>query len=484
MSSLARPQAGIALKDLGPCFQGIVPAIIATCGLDGEPNVTYLSQVYYVDERHVALSCQFFNKTRRNVEENPYASVLLYHPVTFEAWSLRLHYIRSEYEGPLFDTMALRIQVIASHTGMAGVFRLLSADVYEVLSVEPLDGFLLPPDPVLDAVTPALPSGPLTEIRGVQVISERIARASDLDGLLSDALTTLDELLGFSHSMVLILEEACGRLVAIATRGYGANGIGGEVEIGNGIIGTVAQHRQMIRVAGVGSELRYGRAIRGRVRETGNGDRLSPEIPLPGLPDAQAQLALPLLVEDRLIGVLAVESRDPLCFDEWDEAFLQIIGNQIAMGLDRMQSMDEDPDELVSRRKASHRPARAESRSRGMTGPRPASQRRTRTFVYYPADDCVFVDDEYLIRNLPGRILWKILGLHQREARAEFSNRELRLDPTLGLPPIKDNLESRLILLRKRLAEKCPEVRMVPVARGRFALEADCMIELVEKPNA
>jgi adenylate cyclase len=484
----------VALKELAPCFQGIIPAILATCGLDGEPNVTYLSQVYYVDERHVALSCQFFNKTRRNVEENPYATVILNHPVTLEAWRLHLRHIRSEIEGPLFDTMALRIQVIASHTGMAGVFRLLSADVYEVLSIEALDGFLLPPDPVLDAVPPALPSGPLTEIRGVQMVSERIARACDLEGLLSAALTTLDELLGFSHSMVLIHEEACGRLVAIATRGYGEKGIGGEVQVGNGIIGTVAQHRRMIRVAGMGSELRYGRAIRGRVEEAGDADRLAPEIPLPGLPDAQAQLALPLLVGDQLIGVLAVESRDPLCFDEWDEAFLQIIGNQIAMGLDRMQAADDDVAETATARapalsgdaraaSASARPGKggAKSARAGRSSAKPT--RSARSFVFYPGDDCVFVDDEYLIRNLPGRILWKILNLHVREGRVEFSNRELRLDRSLGLPPIKDNLESRLILLRKRLAEKCPDVRMVPLSRGRFSVETGTAIELIEKPG-
>ena len=54
----------VTLSDLKRCFQGIVPSIIATNDDDGVPNITFISQVHYLDERHVALSCQFFNKTR------------------------------------------------------------------------------------------------------------------------------------------------------------------------------------------------------------------------------------------------------------------------------------------------------------------------------------------------------------------------------------------------------------------------------------
>jgi adenylate cyclase len=455
------------LEDLMACFQGVIPSPIATCSADGEPNVTYLSQVYYVDPRHVALSCQFFNKTRRNVGENPYATVSLQDPLTFQNYRLQLRYLRSETEGALFDTMAMRIQVIASHTGMTGIFRLISADVFEVLACEPIEGFLLPADPVLDAQAPP-PTGPMNELLGLQLVAERVARATELDGLLTDTLAALDECLGFAHSMLLLVDECSGRLVTLASRGYGAGGIGAEVELGHGVIGTAAERRRMLRMAGMGAELRYGRAIRGRLAQTGQGAGLAPEIPLPGLCDAQVQLALPLLLGERLVGVLAVESRDPLTFDEWDEAFLRIVGHQIALGIDRLQALEAEGEPAPAARRAGR-------------AARPARSGKRRTFVYYRNDDCVFVDGEYLIRNVPGKILWKILRRRVDEEQLEFTNRELRLDPTLGLPPIKDNLESRLILLRKRLAEKCPDVRLVPVKRGRFALELDTEVELVEK---
>src|SRR5207253_1398847 len=111
------------LASLSRCFQGLLPSVVATCAADGTPNVTFLSQVYAVDDRHVALSCQFFNKTRRNVGENAWAFVELIDPLTLDCYHLTVRFVRSDTSGALFDQMALRIQAIASVTGMQGVFR-------------------------------------------------------------------------------------------------------------------------------------------------------------------------------------------------------------------------------------------------------------------------------------------------------------------------------------------------------------------------
>ena len=452
------------LPGLARCFQGIIPGTLATCAPDGTPNVTYLSQLRQVDERHVAVSRQFFNKTSRNLQANPRATATVVDPVTFEQWKLGLRYVRSETDTPLFIEMALRIEAIASHTGMKGIFRLLSADVCEVEWVRPVDGFLEAGEEE-ERGGKAVADGPMTEIRALSIVSSRVNRAPDLDTLLSDVLTALDEVFGFRHSMVLLVDESGTTLTTIASHGYDGGGVGAEVAVAQGLIGTVAATGAPLRLSGMESLLRYSRAVRGSVEAAGGGAGLRREIPLPGLPDAESQLALPLLVEDRLVGVLALESRDPLAFEEWHEEFLLVLANQIAIGIDRLSESPEDEPAGL--------PAPAASPS-GQAAAR-------RTFVYYRADDCVFVDGEYLIRNVPGKILWKLLRAFRDEGRREFTNRELRLDASLGLPAVKDNLETRLILLRKRLEAKCPDVRIVPVRRGRFALETDREIVLEER---
>src|SRR4029079_5492208 len=174
-----RPDAGSArrprgvmnlrLSDIRRCFQGVVPSMVATADGQGVPNIVYVSQVYFVDDRHVALSCQFFSKTRRNLDENPVACAEVMDPITLQAYRLRLKFLPSERSGPLFDTMSLRIDAIASQTGMTGIFSLMAADVFEVVSAEMVQGFLTDPPP--DVRSGISLDGARTEMRGLQLVS-------------------------------------------------------------------------------------------------------------------------------------------------------------------------------------------------------------------------------------------------------------------------------------------------------------------------
>lgn len=456
------------LRDIPHCFAGVIPSTLASSDAQGMPNITYVSQIHIVDDHHVALSCQFFNKTRRNLDQNPNVAAEVYDPVTMQAYRLRLRFLRSEKSGPLFDSMAVRIQAIASHTGMEGVFRLIAADVFEVLRVEKVESFLTGAPAEHESKEVSL-SGLRTELRGLQLVSERINRADDLETLLAATLDALDVYFGFEHTMVLLHDSSGERLVTIACRGYGG-GVGAEVAWGEGVIGTVAREQKIVRLTGMNERLRYGRAVR-RVLSDSGSRSLRPEIPLPGLADAQSALVIPLMLQERLIGVLAAESRDPVGFGEWDETYLEIIGNQIALGIDRVM---DDPAEDANG-------AVLESSPEPKLPIRTQAPRRRRTIVYYREDDSIFLDDEYLIRNVPGRILWKLLGEWKQQGRTLFTNRELRLDRTLGLPEVKDNLESRLILLRHRLREKCPEVQLTAAGRGRFSLDIDAELDLVAR---
>ena len=119
-----------------PVMQNGTPAILVTCSAAGVPNTTIISQAYYVDATHIALSFQFFNKTIRNVRENPRATICLHDLWHERRWLLDVRYDHSETEGPVFEEMDMQIEAIASMSGMTGIFKLKAADIYDVVGWE------------------------------------------------------------------------------------------------------------------------------------------------------------------------------------------------------------------------------------------------------------------------------------------------------------------------------------------------------------
>ena len=121
-----------------------------------------------------------------------------------------------------------------------------------------------------------------------------------------------------------------------------------------------------------------------------------------------------------LFGVLETESIHPAAFLERHAQILGTAGQLLGQAMARHHG-EEDDEPAASRPSTEGEPLRVK---------------------WYEADDSILVDDEYLIKGLPGRILYLLLSLREEDGRASFTNRELRLHPLLKLPSYKDNLET------------------------------------------
>jgi class 3 adenylate cyclase/putative methionine-R-sulfoxide reductase with GAF domain len=186
------------------------------------------------------------------------------------------------------------------------------------------------------------------EVRIIQQISSEITSTLDLDRILETILNAMDRVLGFQHAMILLKDKSADKLTVAAGRGYEHTTIGAEVAFGHGVVGVVAERKKMMRIGNIGASVRYLMAVRANLQEAGQQDLSNTTAKLPSLPNIQSQLAMPLLVKDRLIGVLVVESAKPNAFDELDEILLTIVANQAATAIDnaRMYQMVEQLSRL------------------------------------------------------------------------------------------------------------------------------------------
>jgi hypothetical protein len=197
---------------------------------------------------------------------------------------------------------------------------------------------------------------------------------------------------------------------------------------------------------------RYARAARERADALGFAPVLKCEIPLPGLKEPRSQLAVPLRTRGRVFGALLVESTHDQHFGYDDEDALMLLCGQFAVAMTLMQPQEQQEP--------------AEPKSTPAASPAGAPVRLRR----YMRDNSVFLDDAYLIRGVAGAILWKLIDEFQRGGRCEYTNRELRLAPELRLPDVQDNLEVRLLLLQRRLAEQQAPIQLEKAGRGRIRL--------------
>jgi hypothetical protein len=436
------------LDEIRDCLEGWVPSAVATCSPEGVPNVSYLSQVEYVDMDHVALSFQFFNKTRENVLANPQAAVAVVDPESAAAYRLFLNYVRTETHGPIFERMKAKLASIATATGTTGVFRLRGADIYRVEGIERLGN-------------PELPKAPRrSRLTAARALSDSLARAPDLGATVDALLAGLERHFEIGNAMVLALDAPGGRFYTIGSRGYDVSGVGSEIPLEAGAVGVAAARGTPVRLSFASADYAYVRAVRDNAaKDPIWASRLESVIPFPGLKEPNSQLAIPLQAGGNVTGVLYVESAVPGRFTYEDEDALVLVSRHLAFAMQAQEPADTETGKALSP---------------------PSADAPGVVVRHYAEDDSVFLGDEYLIKGVAGAILWKLVRAYVNEGRDAFSNRELRLDKTLGLPEVADNLEARLVLLERRLRERSAGLLMEKTGRGRFRLAVTCRIALGE----
>jgi transcriptional regulator with GAF, ATPase, and Fis domain len=171
------------------------------------------------------------------------------------------------------------------------------------------------------------------EVRVLRQVSAELNSTLDLGAIYGIVLRTMDELFGFRHALILLLDEGGRTLSVVAARGYRRSCVGARIAVGTGVIGLAARQRKVLRVGNLSRHRAYAAAVRKQIEKSGGGAELDEVPALPGLPEAETQIAIPLLIQDRLVGVFAVESAERPTFGERDEELASIVGNLAASAI-------------------------------------------------------------------------------------------------------------------------------------------------------
>jgi eukaryotic-like serine/threonine-protein kinase len=179
------------------------------------------------------------------------------------------------------------------------------------------------------------------EFQILRRVSADINSTLDLEEIFDVALRTMDELFEFHHANILLVDPGGETLSVVASRGYENQAIGGRVRIGVGVIGIVAQKRKMLHVSSLGQQRAYALAQRRQMAKAGRGDELGDIVSVPGLQNAESQMAIPLLMGNELIGVFSIESPVRRTFSEHRRDLFQIVANQIASAINNARLYED-----------------------------------------------------------------------------------------------------------------------------------------------
>ncbi|RME98499.1 MAG: GAF domain-containing protein, partial [Chloroflexi bacterium] len=149
-------------------------------------------------------------------------------------------------------------------------------------------------------------------------VNEHLSAILNLDELIEQVVTELEQKFNYRHAYIYMLDDAGQTLVAAAGIGPAAAQL-------------VAQQHRVPVDAPVSL---MARAVRTRQIVQVSDVRQAPDwLPNPHLADTRSELAVPIVVSNKVIGVLDVQSTQVSGFDDVDVALMRLLANHVAVAV-------------------------------------------------------------------------------------------------------------------------------------------------------
>lgn len=155
------------------------------------------------------------------------------------------------------------------------------------------------------------------EMRTLVEIGHEITAILDLDRLLDHIAPMLDRIINYEFLLVGLIDETRQELVWHVEEGYGARKLerASRTPLSHGVVGRAARERRTQIVGDVRRDPDY--FVTDIWREQGQ----------------RSEIAVPLIYEDKVIGVLALESNRQNAFNEYHGRLLENIANPMAIAI-------------------------------------------------------------------------------------------------------------------------------------------------------
>jgi len=152
------------------------------------------------------------------------------------------------------------------------------------------------------------------QLATVGEVSRRVAAIVGMDRLFSGVVNLIREAFGYYDVQIFTIDQANGEIVFRASTNPVIQQRGVVVARGQGLIGWAAESGQQAVVGDVRADPRYR--------------------PLEGLEKTRSEAVVPLKIEDRLVGILDVQSDRPHAFGDEDLFVLRTLADQVAIAIE------------------------------------------------------------------------------------------------------------------------------------------------------